>query len=190
MSQGVVTYGVGMEAMSRDVLLVTTMAGAASCAVAMAELLHCEVEVAGSRRAGLLALRRREFGAVLVEETLAEGDPDWADQMWSGTGLAMPMRVNFAISGASRLAREVSNALMRREGEQARARRVVTEELENELKGTVTGLLLQTELALREPAGSQSLEPKLRNLVELAGEIRAKLRGAGIDGEVGSVKVR
>ncbi len=168
----------GMEEMGRDVLLITEMAGAGSCATALGELLDCQVELALSRRAGLAAVRRREFGVVLVEDTLAEADPDWADQMWSAAGLAMPLRMNFAISGTARLAREVRNALMRRDGEKAIARRVVMAELENELKGSVTGLLLQSELALREAAGSVRLEPKLRSVVELAGELQQRLRRA------------
>jgi len=45
----------------------------------------------------------------------------------------------------------------------------------------VTGLLLESQLALREPAIPASLEPKLRHLVELAGALRERLRGpAGI----------
>ena len=167
----------GLEGTSCDVLMVTEMTGAKSCADAVSGLLGCKVDLAGSRREGLLALRRRAFGAVLVEDSLAEADPDWADQMWSEAGLAMPLRINFAISGTTRLVREVRNALTRRDAEQAKARKVVLTELENELKGSVTGLLLQSELALREAAGSGRLEPKLRNLVELAGELQQKLRG-------------
>lgn len=168
----------GIEEMSRDVLLITEMAGAEACAAALAGLLGCEVEVAGSRKAGLLAMRRREFGAVLVEDTLAESDPDWADQIWAAAGLAMPLRMNFAICSVARLSREVRNALMRRDNERAIAKRAALAELENELKGSVTGLLLQSELALREAVGSVRLEPKLRSVVELAGELQQRLRGA------------
>ena len=168
----------GIEAMSRDILLITEMAGAEGYAVALGQMLGCVVELAGSRKAALLAVRRQEFGAVLVEDTLAEGDPDWADQLWAAAGLAIPLRINFAISGTARLAREVRNALARRDSERAIARRVAMAELENELKGSLTGLLLQSELALREAAGFVRLEPKLRNVVELAGELQQRLRGA------------
>lgn len=166
----------GIDEVSRDVLMITEMAGAEQRASTLGELLGCLVELAPTRRAGLLAVRRREFGVVLVEDTLAECDPDWADQLWAASGVAMPLRANLAISGSARLAREVRNALMRRDNEQAMARRVVAAELENELKGSLTGLLLQSELALREAAGSVRLEPKLRSVVELAGELQQRLR--------------
>lgn len=168
----------GIEEMSRDVLLVTEMEGVENFASALGSMLGCTVEAAGTRRAGLLAVRRREFGVVLVEDSLAERDSEWADQMWAAAGLAMPMRINFAISGVTRLTREVRNALSRRDGEQAMVKRAVAAALENEFRGSVTGLLLQSELALQEAAGFTRLEPKLRNLVELAGELRHRLKGA------------
>lgn len=168
--------------MSRDVLMITTMDGAENCARAIAGQIGAKVEVASSRRAGLLALRREQFGVVVVETNLVESDPDWADTLWANAGLAMPLQINFALSGAARLAREVKAALQRLEGEQAIARRLVATEMENELKSSVTGLLLESELALREPAIPASLEPKLRHLVELAGTLRERLRTASGSG--------
>jgi hypothetical protein len=157
--------------------MISTMDGAEHCAQWIAGQLGSHVEVAATRRAGLAALRRSEFGVVVVEESLAEADPDWADQVWGLAGLAMPVQVNFAISGCARLSREVKAALMRRDGEQAVARRAAVTEIENDLKSAVTGLLLESQLALREPAIPPSLEPKLRHLVELAGALRERLRG-------------
>ena len=57
------------------------------------------------------------------------------------------------------------------------ARRAATAEIENDLRTSVTGLLLESELALREPAIPPSLAPKLRHLVELAGDLRDRLQG-------------
>ena len=163
--------------MSRDVLMISTMEGAEHCAQWIAGELGSKVEVASNRRAGLAALRQAEFGVVVVEESLAEADPEWADQVWDLAGLAMPVQVNFAISGCARLSREVKAALLRRDGEQAVARRAATTEIENDLKSAVTGLLLESQLALNELAVPAALEPKLRHLVELAGALRERLRG-------------
>ncbi len=84
--------------------------------------------------------------------------------------------MNFAISGCARLVREVRAALARREQEKAVAMRAAASAMESELKSVVTGILLQSELALREPAVSPHLEAKLRNLVGLAGDLRERLR--------------
>lgn len=162
--------------MSGDVLIISTMEGAVECARAIGEQVGTKVEVALSRRAGLAALRGAEFGVVVVEESLTEGDPEWADQVWEGAGLAVALQINFAISGHKRLGREVKAALQRRKGEQRSARRVAMQELEDELKTSVTGLLLESELALEEPALSPRLEGKLKHLVELAVALRERLR--------------
>ena len=162
--------------MSRSVLIIATMDGAENCARTIAEQIGSDVEVASSRKAGLAALRRQEFGVVVVEQNLAELDPDWADLVWQQAGLAMPVQVNFAISGCARLGREVKAALQRREAEETIARRAVAVEMENDLKSSVTGLLLESELALRDRSVTASLEPKLRHLVELAGALRERLR--------------
>ena len=164
--------------MSKDVLIITAIEGAENCGRVIAERMAINVEIATSRRAGLLALKRKEFGVVVVDTNLVEADPEWADSVWMSAGLAMPVQVNFALSGAARLAREVQSALQRRDGDQAIARRMVATEIENELKSSVTGLLLESELALREPAVAAPLELKLRHLVELAGTLRERLRSA------------
>ena len=166
-------------AMMPDVLLIATLDGLENCARVLGEQLGTKVEVAATRREGLAALRRAEFGVVVVEEGLAEADPAWANQVWMHAGFAVPMEVNFAISGCARLGREVRAALGRRDGEWKIARRAVASEIEEELKSSLTGLLLQSELALREPSIPPTLEPKLRHLVELAGGIRERLRSAG-----------
>ena len=162
--------------MSKKVLMVTTVASAEECLRLVQESAGIEVELAPSRKAGLASLRREEFAVVVVEESLAETDPQWAEEMREAGGLAMPMQANFAITGCARLGREVTSALVRRNGERAAARRLAKTELENELKSSVTGLLLESELALRDPTVSAALEQKLRHLVELAGAMRERLR--------------
>jgi hypothetical protein len=176
--------------MSRDVLIVSGMDGAENCAKLIASQIGGHVEVAADGGTALVTLRGREFDVVVVEERLAEADPAWADQVWALAGLAVPVQVNFAISGCARLGREVKAALVRKDGERAVARRAAFREIEDDLKGAVTGLLLETELALREPAIPPALEPKLRHLVELASVLRERLRGAPAAGaKVAGIRV-
>lgn len=162
--------------MSRDVLMIAAFEGATNCARAIESQLGSRVEVATNRRAGLIALRRAEYGVVVIEESFSESDPEWADTLWQSLGTAMPLEVNVSICGVGRLIREVKSALARRDGQQVIAHRAATEEIRNTLKSSLTGLLLQSELALNEPAISASLEPKLRHLVELAGAMREQLQ--------------
>jgi hypothetical protein len=161
--------------MSQTVLMITSIAGAENCAASLARHLGLPVEIATSRKLGLAALRRREYATVIVDDSIAEGDPAGAELLWKHSGLAVPLQINFALLGCARLGREVKAALARREQEQSLAMRAATSIIENELKSTVTGLLLQSELALAEPAVPPHLATKLKMMVELAGTLRRQL---------------
>ena len=160
----------------KDVLLIASTTKLEHCARSLEQQLGLKVEVAFGRIEALEALRTSSFAVVVVEGTLVEGDAVWADHLWSQLGFALPLQVSFAILGCARLEREIKAALLRREGDQAVARRAVASELEDELKSGLTGLLLQSELVLREPAVPPTLEPRLRQMVELAGSIHETLR--------------
>jgi hypothetical protein len=162
--------------MQGRVLMVSGAEGVERCATAVARQLNLTVEIAGNRRAALAAVRRGEYSVVLVEEQLAEENPQWADLLVQNAGFAVPMQLNVAASGCARIVREVRSILLRRQRELTQARQVAVRTLQNELKSSVAGLLLQSELALREPLVPAALTPKLRYLVELAGAIREQLQ--------------
>jgi hypothetical protein len=65
--------------------------------------------------------------------------------------------------------------LHRREREQELARRAATAAIESELKTTVAGLLLHSELALSGSELPPSLADKLRMVADLAGSLRQQL---------------
>ena len=158
-----------------SILMVTGIEGARNCAAVVSAQLGMEVEVAEGRKAALTALRRREFLAVVVDETLAECDPAAAETLWEHAGLAIPLQINFALSGAARLVREIRAALHRREREQMLARRAAAAAIESELKTTVAGLLLHSQLALSGSEASSPIAEKLRMVADLAGSLRQQL---------------
>jgi hypothetical protein len=158
-----------------SILMVTGFEGASNCAAVVGAQLGMEVEVAEGRRVALAALRRREFAAVVVDETMAECDPAAAESIWEHAGLAIPLQINFALSGAARLIREIRAALHRREREQMLARRAATAAIEAELKTTVAGLLLNSQLALNGSEVPALVADKLRVVADLAGSLRQQL---------------
>ena len=146
-------------------------------ALAVARVLRCDlnvdVETAPNRRAGLAALRRSEYVLVLLEEGLATADSQITNSLYE-KALATPvLELNFAISNAQRIMRQVRAAIARRSQDEAHAREAATLRLQNELKSALTGLLLESQLCLREAPPAQG--PKLRHLVELAGNLRNML---------------
>ena len=157
------------------ILIVTGIEGARNCATVVGAQLGLEVEVAEGRKAALAALRRHEFSAVVVDETMAECDPAAAEAIWEHAGLAIPLQINFALSGAARLTREIRSALHRREREQTLARRAAAAAIETELKTTIAGLLLHSQLALNGSELSSPVADKLRVVADLAGSLRQQL---------------
>ena len=158
-----------------SILIVTGVEGARNCAAVVSQQLGMEVEVAEGRKAALAALRRREYAAVVVDETMAECDPSAAEAVWERAGLAIPLQINFALSGAARMIREIRAALGRREREQMLARRAATAAIESELKTTVAGLLLHSQLALSGSEVSSPIADRLRVVADLAGSLRQQL---------------
>ena len=158
-----------------SILMVTGIEGARNCAAAVGEQLGTEVEVVPGRRDALAALRRREFQAVVIDETLAECDPAAADRICELAGLAIPLQINFALSGATRLVREIRSALHRREREQSLARTAAAAAMETELKSTVAGLLLHSQLALSGSDVPPQVADRLRVVADLAGNLRQQL---------------
>lgn len=158
-----------------SILFVTGMEGARNCADVVAKLLDMEVVIAEGRRSALALLRQREFAAVVMDETMATCDPAAAEAIWDRAGLAIPIQINFAVSGAARLVREVRAALHRRQREQEVARRAAAAAVESELKSTLAGLLLQSELALSGSDAASPVAERLKMVAALAGDLRRQL---------------
>lgn len=165
---------------TQTILLISAMTGVENCAANLAHQLGFAVDVATDRKGGIALLKRKTYSLVVVDDSIAEGDVRGAELLWRYTGLAVPLQVNFALSGTARLARDIRAALSRREQEQALAMRAAAFTLESQLKSTVTGLLLQSQLALAEPAVSGPVATKLRMVIELAGSLRQQLERAQI----------
>ena len=165
-------------AIQHRVLIVSSMADATRVAATLESTLGFAVTVAPTFRAALIELRNNEHGVVVVDDCMAEGNPAIAEQLWTKFGMAVPVQLNFALTSASRLAREVLAAIGRREHQQLVAMRAAASQLENDLKTTVTGLLLQSQLALAEPQLTPKLTGKLELVAELAGTLRRRLEQA------------
>jgi hypothetical protein len=78
-----------------------------------------------------------------------------------------------------RLVREVRNAVERREREEVGARRAVIGRIYGELNGTVTALLLSSELALKTPGLPAAAAEKIGSVYELVQKLRRQLENGG-----------
>jgi hypothetical protein len=157
------------------ILIVTPFARVQACTTAIQEATGEEAQVASSLRQALSQLRTQEYSAVILDQILLETEPDESELVIEHVGMAIPIQVNFAISGSERVVRELRAALQRRRKEVQLARQGAQQALRNDLKGTVTALLLSCEMALEVPTVQGVAQTKLRAVYELAQEVRNKL---------------
>jgi DNA-binding NtrC family response regulator len=160
--------------MASLILLIAPEESATAICGELRRSLDAVVEVTVSRKSGLAALRRAEYSLVLLEESMATVDEQTTNLLYQNAGSAPVLELNFAITGAQRTVRQVRAALTRRAYDQAQARVAITAELHGELNSSLAGLLLESQLALRDASPEQA--PKLRHVVELAGDLRKRLQ--------------
>ncbi len=163
---------------AHSVLIVTAMADAGDLAGVLSREADVTVQVARSRASALAVLRREAFTIVLVDSLFSQAHPDSMDALWERADLAVPLELHLAELGAVRVTRQVCGILARREREYVLARRLAGLEIEEELRSQVTGLLLQSDLMLREQAVPPTVRERLVTLRELADGLRVRLRHA------------
>jgi len=161
------------------ILLVTPSERATECAAALHEATGDEVAVAESLPKAVTLLRAECYEAAVLDQYLLETEPHEAEIMLEHLGTAIPVQVNLAISGMGRLVREVRAAVQRRRREEVNARQAVIGKLQSELNGTLTALLLSSELALEIPDLPPAASEKLQSVHELVKNLRQQLEGAG-----------
>lgn len=159
-------------------LVITPSAKARGCAQAIQKVTSEETHVAATLSQAMAQLRAQEYVAVLIDQAFVEAEPVESDMVLEHIGTAIPVHVNFAISGMDRVVRELRAALQRHKREVVLLRQEVQQALRNELKDTVTALLLSCEMALQVPNLPVAAEIKMRSVRDLAQEVRVKLVGS------------
>jgi hypothetical protein len=165
------------------ILLVTPSERASECAAALHEATGEEVVVAESRARASTLLRSECYLAVVLDQYLIETELHEAGTMFDHLGTATLVQVNLAISGMERLVREVRAGVQRRQREEVRGRQAAVGRLQSELNGTITALLLSSELALKTSGLPGAAAEKLEAVHELVKKLRRQLENAGPSAE-------
>jgi hypothetical protein len=158
-------------------LVITPSAKALGSVQAIQQVTSEETHVVATSSQALAQLRAREYVAVLIDQAFMETEPVESDMVLEHIGTAVPVHVNFAINGMDRVARELRAALRRHEKQVLLVRQEVKQTLRNELKSTITALLLSCEMALQVPDLQSGAESRMRTVHELAQQMRLKLEG-------------
>lgn len=163
------------------ILVVTPNLPAEECAEALRQATSEEIVLTETLRQAAGLLRSDSFLAVVLDQYLLETEPDETEAVMRHLGAAIPLQMNFAISGVERVAREVRAAVRRRTREEAAARRAAVGTLRSELNGTVTALLLTCELVLGSPGLPSGAAEKMQSAHELVEKLRSQLESAKAD---------
>ncbi len=163
---------------TRTVLLVTSLQGVENLASAVSESVFVVVEIARSRRAALAALRKQVFSAVIVDTALPLNEVTSTDLLWQNAAGAVPLELDLRALGTAAVVRLLRSVLDRRSAMEATVREELTRAMADDLRSTVTGMLLQSDLALRDQTLSPVLEQRFRQLRSMADDLRIRLRAA------------
>jgi hypothetical protein len=160
------------------ILLVTTSSRGKECAAALENSTREKVEFAHSVARALALLQSKEYQALVLDESLVEIDDAAIEALLNHAGLAMPIYINLGLHRMERIVREVHAGLMRKHAEQIGAKRSAEVLLRSQLRGDVTGILLASELALRDSGIPRGVADKIHSVHKLAEQIRSRLQFA------------
>jgi CheY-like chemotaxis protein len=157
------------------ILLVTTSARARECAAALEQGTGHKTHVAATVPQALHRLEAAEYDALAVDQSLLETDLRALDTLLNRSGMAMPVYVNLGLHGTDRITREVQVALRRLDSEKALAMQSAGRLLSNQLRNNLTGILLISDLALRQKSSSPDVADKVKSVRDLAERMRGQL---------------
>src|SRR4029079_10403098 len=120
------------------------------------------VEIAGDLRTALEQLRKQEFTAVVIDESLLELSGGKLDVLLKKIEPALPVFINLGINRSDRVVRDVLTGIRRIGQQRNAALYVVQAELRSQLRSELTAILLTTEQLLLAPLPAP-VEGKLRS---------------------------
>jgi hypothetical protein len=171
------------------ILLIWSSERAPDCARAIEDTFQQRVHVAATLHDGCERMRLEEYSAVVVDQWVTEVDPGQADYLFHHLGTAVPVFVNFSISGMERILRELRAAFNRHGRETLVARHAARLGLRNELKDDVTALLLCCGIALDDPTLSEAAIARMKKVEEVVNQVKTKLALSEAEESVATVGV-
>jgi len=157
-----------------SILLLAAQPAARSVHEALSAHLGATVETSVDYRSCQERLERQDVGLLLVEETFVLEDQAAAESLYAIAGGIPVLEINFGTSDAQRIVRQVRSALHRRSLETQRAKAAAIAAVRNDLSASVSGLLLESQFALRQ--AGPDLAPRLQQIAHLAEAVSRQLR--------------
>ena len=158
------------------ILLVTTSSRGREYAAALERGTGHRTQVACSVPQAVSKLQSVEYDLLAIDQSLLEADLRAGDTLLNRCGTAIPVYVNLSLHSCERIVREVQVALRRAREEKLAAEHAAGKLLRNELRSELTGILLNSELALRHTGLAPEIVEKINSVRELAERMRSRLQ--------------
>lgn len=159
------------------IIFVSASSRAKECAVAIEQKTRQETQVANSLAKAIELLQAQEYDVIVVDESFQQVEASTESLVAHHAGAAMPVYVNLSLHGTDRVAIQVNLAIQRLVAEKLASMRAAENLLRNELRGEVTAILLNSELALREGQLPTNAAAKMKEVHDLAERMRVRLDG-------------
>jgi hypothetical protein len=160
------------------ILLLSAVNKANDCAHALEQATHEPVELCTTIEAGIRKLQQQEFSAVVLDELVLASEVDQGEAIYKHLGSTLLVSTNFAITGIDRVVAEFRSVSQRRNRDLLAAKKHAAQVLVQELKDTLTALLLSCEIALRVPQLPLEAEQKMQEVEALAKQLSKNLAAA------------
>jgi len=129
-------------------ILVSTSSRAKEYGAAIEHTTHQRTQIATSLARAVEFLRAHDYDALVLDESFHQAEIGAVNLLLNHAGMAMLVYyVNLALHGSERVARAVQTGLLRLVREKLAAMRTAEYVLRRELRGQLTGILLNSELA-------------------------------------------
>jgi len=160
------------------ILLLSAVNKANDCARALEQASQETVQLCTTVEAAIGKLQQQEFSALVLDELVIDSELDQGQAIYKNLGSAVLVCSNFAVAGIERVVQEFRRASQRRSRELTDARRYATQAFGQELKNTITALLLSCEIALKTPHLPVEAEQKMQEVEALAKQLSRNLAAA------------
>lgn len=172
------------------IVLLSGSSRARECAEAIEAKTHQQTVIATSLARAAECITTQDAEALVVDESFQQIE-NGIDSLLAKTAImAVPIHVNLSLHGAERVAVDVNCGLQRLSHERAFCMRAAASEVQHQLRGEVTAILLNSELALQEKGLPSGAAEKLRVVCEMAERIRGRLEGQRDEPKTAPLKPR
>ncbi len=125
------------------------------------------IEILGSYAEATAALGQRHYSAIIIDDDIAKADAPGDSRFRKACGSVPPVCLDFSVSHPEEILRQLAKIVSNTRAERLAAR-VAASRLREQLRSSLTGILLSSELAMAVPELPRAAQVKIKFVHDLA----------------------